>query len=252
MKLSNFSKNYNREIDAEDQVFFGKYKGYSWIEVKSIDPGYLMWVSNNCDWLDDPTPVKDVISSLFQVKQDLMPDQQAAADHITDALINGENRVHRLQGGAGYGKSYVVTEIAQRAKQAGYMVSGMANSYVATQVLAESLDPVGVMSKTIASSLQLQPDHGSKDERYGPSDATPVSLAKLLPGDMKSLLIVDEYSMCSDMVTDLVYGQMNSQDNESKLLVVGDNCQLPSPEQAHMCKFDTIEPFSELRAVVAS
>ena len=231
-------------MKSNQTIFFGKYRGSTWEEVKNTDPGYLIWCRNNLNWMDDPQPVRDLIDSMFTVSQDLMEDQQQAADEIAGQLLNGPNRVHRLQGGAGYGKSYVVTEIAQLAKQAGLTITGIANSYVATQVLAESLDPVAVPSKTIASALALAPNKDKYEESYGPSERTEENLRALLCDD--SLLIVDEYSMCSDMVTDLIYGTMNNPDNNAKLLVVGDNCQLPSPEQEHMCRFDEITPFSEL------
>lgn len=229
---------------TKQTIFFGKYRGQSWESVKQSDPGYLMWMRNNLHWMDDPQPVIDIIDSLFTVQQDLMPDQAQAADEITSQLLRGSNRVHRLQGGAGYGKSYVVTEIAQRAKEQGLSVTGIANSYVATQVLAESLDPVGVQSKTIASALQLRPDKDREKETYGPSEETPENLAALMPND--SLLVVDEYSMCSDMVANLIYAQMNQEHSNAKLLVVGDSYQLPSPEQEWMCAFDKIIPYSEL------
>jgi len=224
-----------------DYVGFGKYKHKTWEWVKENDPNYLMWMRGASEDMPDR---KTFIDSLFTVELHLMPDQLAAAEAITEQLLNGDHRVYRLQGGAGYGKSYTVMEIAQRAKKAGFEVRAMANSYVATQVLAESLNPVGVEPMTIARALALRPDTSGFAETYGPSEETEQYLSHLLQNG--TLLIVDEYSMCSDAVVQLIYVKMNEPGNDSKLLVVGDNKQLPSPEQDYMCDFDTILPSFEL------
>jgi len=237
MKL-NFDNGF---YHPDDFIGFGKYKNKTWKQVKKLDPGYLMWMAGASE--DYPNR-KKFIDSLFTVELDLMPDQLAAAEVITEELLYGSHRVHRLQGGAGFGKSWTVMEIAQRAKKAGFEVKAMANSYVATQVLAESLNPVGIEPMTIARALALRPDTTSFSESYGPSEDTQTYLDSLLASG--NLLCVDEYSMCSDGVVELIYGKMNEPGNTSKLLVIGDNKQLPSPEQDYMCAFDTILPAFKL------
>ncbi len=225
----------------EDFIGFGKYTNKTWQWVKENDPGYLMWMAGASDDMPDR---KAFIDSLFTVELDLMPDQKAAAEAITEQLLNGDHRVFRLQGGAGYGKSYTVMEVAQRAKHAGFNVMAMANSYVATQVLAESLNPVGIEPMTIARALALRPDTSGFAETYGPSEETEAAVSHLLANG--NLLCIDEYSMNSDTVVELVYAKMNEPGNTSKLLVIGDNKQLPSPEQDYMCAFDEILPAFEL------
>ena len=225
----------------DDFIGFGKYKNKTWKQVKELDSGYLMWMAGASDDYPDR---KEFIDSLFTVELDLMPDQKAAAESITEELLHGPHRVYRLQGGAGYGKSYTVMEVAQRAKKAGFNVKAMANSYVATQVLAESLNPVGIEPMTIARALALRPDTTSFSESYGPSEETEAAVSHLLENG--NLLCIDEYSMNSDTVVELVYGKMNEPGNTSKLLVIGDNKQLPSPEQDYMCAFDNILPSFEL------
>ena len=174
MKLSDF--NFDGSLYHEqDYIGFGKYKHKTWKQVKELDPGYLIWMAGASE---DMPSRKKFIDKLFSVELDLMPDQLAAAEAITDELINGNNRVYRLQGGAGYGKSYTVMEVAQRAKRAGFNVVAMANSYVASQVMAESLNPVGIEPSTIARALALRPDNTSYDASYGPSPETEDAVSK--------------------------------------------------------------------------
>lgn len=225
----------------EDYIGFGKYKNETWAQVKDSDPSYLIWMAGASDDMPDR---KKFINSLFTVELSLMPDQQQAADAITEQLIHGDNRVFRLQGSAGFGKSYAVMEIAQRAKQAGYTIYAMATSYVASQVMNESLNPIGVEASTVARSLALRPDNNGFEAKYAPSEDTDMYLSSIL-GD-KRLLIVDEDSFCSDTVVALVFGKMNEPGNNAKLLTVGDKKQLPSPEQDDLCDFCEILPAFEL------
>ncbi len=240
MKLSDF--NFDGSLYHEqDYIGFGKYKHKTWKQVKELDPGYLIWMAGASE---DMPSRKKFIDKLFSVELDLMPDQLAAAEAITDELINGNNRVYRLQGGAGYGKSYTVMEVAQRAKRAGFNVVAMANSYVASQVMAESLNPVGIEPSTIARALALRPDNTSYDASYGPSPETEDAVSKLMANG--NLLIVDEDTMCSDSAVDIVWAKMNEPGNTAKLLSVGDKKQLPSPEQEHLCEFTNILPAFQL------
>ncbi len=227
--------------DTHDYVGFGAHADKTWGELLRAKPDYLMWLRGKTDDHD----LADFLDDLFVVTLTLAEDQAQAANLITQHLLEGGSRCFRLEGGAGYGKSYVVTDIAQRAKQLGYRVTGMATSYVASQVLAESLAPVGVPSATVARALCLVPDTTSAQEKYITSADTHSELDKLTAD--KSLIVVDEYSMIDDTVVGLIYSAMNHPaHSRSRLLVVGDPAQLPSPAQRHPCQFNQITPFNIL------
>ena len=242
--MSYYDISYDRHPD--DTLGFGKHKNLTWRQVQAEAPDYLIWLSKSDFGRSDQT-ITDVINSLYEVNLDLAEDQQFASDTIVNQLLvdDGTVRCFRLQGAAGYGKSYCVTDIATRAKRLGFdNITGIAASYVATQVLAESLDPIGVESKTIAQALALRPDKDSYNETYGPSGDTPYQSRHLVGGN--ALLVVDEYSMTDDETVDIIYKAMNDEDNQSRLLVVGDSYQLPSPKQNFMNRFDAILPMVEL------
>lgn len=46
-ELKRIRKNAIPEIEIDDAIEFGKYKGKSWREVHSLDPGYIQWALNN-------------------------------------------------------------------------------------------------------------------------------------------------------------------------------------------------------------
>lgn len=226
---------------SKKKLGFGKYRSQTWGWVKSQDPNYLSWLAGS-DFGQSNAKIQAALKSLFEVNLHLKEDQQAAVDAFEEACLVGGERCFRLVGGAGYGKSYAVTAIADLARKAGYTVSGMAVSYVATQVMAESLDLLGIESSTVARALGLKPNKDSYKESYGPSDRTEGLAFHLVA--YNRMLIVDEYSMTDDVTADIIYRAMEH--SNSILLVVGDSAQLPSPSQRFMSAFDTIPPMAQL------
>lgn len=223
---------------------FGKHYGKDVNDVFITNPDYLRWMLNNADhwWVSEN---RQELEDLFSVDTDnleytLSDSQAAASSQIVNELTKPDGpRMVRLQGGAGYGKSFTTTDIAAKLVNSGYSVKGMAASYVATQQLGKSLDPVNCPSSTIARALALAPVYDGPKERYEPTPDTDMRLRQLFNG--KSAVIVDEYSMVGDDIAALLKKGL-TMCPKSKLLVVGDMYQLPCPSQDTPSVLDEIEP----------
>lgn len=233
------------EPSLDTEIPFTKHAG---TPIKDLSIGMVEWLLNKCDhgWVDDHRELLE--SRLTYIDPNTLPtyelaeDQQIASDEICHSLFEVNNPIHRLQGGAGYGKSFAVQDVVIRAKQKGYQVKACATSYVATQNLAKDLDPLGVSCGTIARTLRLDVTYQGARENYEAGTDTQVVIPEIL-GEGQ-LLIVDEYSMVDDQIANIlttgvqIYG--------GRLLVVGDVYQLPSPAQNWDSALSLIEPSSEL------
>ena len=233
-------------------INFGKYRGQPVDQIDDI--GYLSWVLSTGS--KDPysrvgefvetygDAIRARIRAHYAAAADrytLTPSQQAVADELCAALVNGDVPAARLDGGAGYGKSFTVAEVARQALLAGYEVNACAPSYVATQVLARSLDGLGVNTRTIASLCHLPKEEQEDRESYVVTEHSHEKMAGLLePG---KLLIVDEWSMGQDEVAEPL---IRYTAQGGKLLGVGDRYQLPPVGQRTPSAFSRIETISEL------
>lgn len=230
--------------EMDERIPFGAHRG---TPIKKLQPGYVTWLLEKAThgWVDDYREALEF--SLTYVDESSVPeyrleeDQQQAADYIARVLF-GDQAIARLQGGAGYGKSFTVQDIALRARRAGYIVRAAATSYVATNNLAKDLDPIGVETKTIASLLRLDVVYSGPREIYQPGPDTYPVLADIL--DRGNLLIIDEYSMVSDTIGRTLIDAAHQ--HGGKLLVVGDAQQLPSPEQSWDSILCHVDPAAEL------
>ncbi len=216
---------------------FGKYRD---TPITNIDPGYLGWMLRKAGEADAwpglvnfvhqyQDAIRAVIDSqqllavqATEVNYTLNPSQQAASDLLAEWL-QSDAPAAKLEGGAGYGKSYTVMDVARRAIELGYNVHACATSYVATQVLVQQLAAFKIEPKTIASTLRLEKVFvDSKAEYVWGPDSGEMLVARLSP---HRLLIVDEYSMVSDDIGARLLRAAESYGG--KLLVVGDLKQLP-------------------------
>lgn len=234
-----------RPVDLNIRIPWGKHAGE---KIKDLPIGYVNWLLDKAtsDWVEDNR--ESLVAALTYVDESkiapyvLAPDQAQSADEICYVLFDKGAHLARLQGGAGYGKSFTVQEIAIRAKRAGYQVRAAATSYVATNNLMQDLDPIGVDTRTIASMLSLEVTYNGPKEIYQPGPQTLVILPDILSHGC--LLIIDEYSMVDDVIGRTLieaaakYG--------GKLLVVGDVYQLPSPAQNWDSLLCSVEPYSTL------
>ena len=218
------------------EIPFGKYRGELISDVAAKDPRYLRWLRDGTDY---GTENRELIQAALQQADlaqieaapeiHLTAHQQECADKVLTAVADGAPIV-RLEGGAGYGKSYATKEIANRLRRKGIAVQAMAVSYVATQVLAEQLDPYGVESATVARALKFDVSYENGEQIYHHSpDTAIVAQALLSPGNA---LIVDECSMINDRDANLLLEY--AYNCGGHLILVGDSHQLPPVKQEHL------------------
>lgn len=220
---------------------FGKHRGKP---IKSMDPGYLQWMLSKAKQADaweglvdfveehredieaalDP---RELVKSI-QVDYTLSPSQAAASKAIQEQLLTDpDTSAMRLEGGAGYGKSFTVLDVVRCAMHYGYRVHASATSYVATQVLCSHLEAYNIAPKTMASQLRLAKIEFEDQENYEVTENTYEQLGAILGAG--NLFIVDEYSMVNDELGTLVLEAAARLGG--KLLAVGDLKQLPPVKQ---------------------
>ena len=255
MKLS---EEYLTELlteTAETLIFpFGKHAG---TPVSDIPVPYIRWVIEAYDtyffdngWVYDWIKFNiDILRDIVEggqvravkadtVTYDLSPSQANASNGIIDALATG-TQFMRLEGGAGYGKSFAVRDIVKRAILAGWQIKATAVSYVATQVLSAQLDSYTIPCTTLARAIGLDKEYDGPREIYVMGDRSRGALAALF-NRPKTLLVIDEYSMINDEYAKAI-GAAATQ-YEGAVLVVGDLKQLPPVNQTTDCIFSSIEP----------
>jgi len=229
----------------QETIPFGKHRGAT---VDELPLDYIEWLLNSADhgWVDENRDVlRDRLVNLDEAKipeLDLKDDQVVASDYVTETLFDEGEPLARIQGAAGYGKSYTCQDIVIKAKREGYMVNACATSYVATQNLSKDLDLLNVPCATIARTLALDVEYEGTTERYVPGVRTAKALPKILGEG--HLLIVDEYSMVDDNTAQLLIDSANQYGG--RLLVVGDAYQLPSPAQDWDSLLTAVENATEL------
>ena len=238
------TNNPNEESTMSNVVIpFGKHRG-SYLH--NVDPGYLTWLLRKANEPDAwsglvtfvDTHEADIREALREAQlgkleaslpqYTLNEGQRLAAENLK-AWLQGSEPVAKLEGGAGYGKTFCVVDVVAEAVRSGYRVAAGATSYVATQVLLSQLDPLGVEVKTLARHLRLEKVTRGQTEDYLLGEKTPEALAELLSAG--HLLVVDEYSMVGDDVADALLGA--ARQYGGRLLAVGDLKQLPPVGQNH-------------------
>ncbi|HZS45966.1 MAG TPA: MobF family relaxase [Blastocatellia bacterium] len=136
------------------------------------------------------SPLINFLSERQGVK--LNSDQESA---LTEILTSGD-RIIALQGGAGTGKTTVLTFLKDAAEQSGYRLQGLAPTTRAAALLAES----GMPTKTLQRFL------------YEPA----------IPTDSKNLYVLDESSLSS---TRNIYKFFDRLGPDDRILLVGDRRQ---------------------------
>lgn len=159
----------------------------------------------------------------------LNDDQRRAFVLITRKLLAGQ-RVVKLTGWAGSGKTYVLVKLAEWADREGFDVSIAAPTHKAAGVIAEKLrqDGVGLEVRTIHSllGLLLVPDM-ENDTGGRILTAAPLSENGDGSGDgaLRPLIIVDETSMVGEVLRRHV--EERTRQSNVQWLFVGDPGQLP-------------------------
>ncbi len=222
-------------------VPFGKYRDYSLFELIEEDIGYLDWMIRAYgenffdadfinDWLEENLGLLQQARSFRGQRLvakapplSLTSHQMDVVDQIQDAIDRGLP-IMRLEGGAGYGKSYATKAIAREAIRCGISVRACAVSYVATEVLRAQLDDIGVQCDTLAKTLLFEKVWKEDAEVYQHSDGTPYAAREVLADG--SMLIVDECSMILDRDAHLLFETVKD-GRAGTLVLVGDSFQLP-------------------------
>ncbi len=227
---------------------FGKHSGTCLTEVP-VD--YLQWLLDKADHPfvgEHREEIAEIIINAQAAKAALLPDytlsssQLRASTFLQEWLLTPELSCAKLEGGAGYGKSFCVLDVVRFALEQGLGVYAAATSYVATQVLVEQLDPLGVTASTIARALRLEVVRDGAKEDYVLGIDSEECLSKLL--GINRLLVVDEYSMISD---DIGQALLDAAERYGgKLLVVGDLAQLPPVGQDQDSVLSLIETSTSL------
>lgn len=251
-------------MSIKDRMFpFGQHAGD---RVGDLDEGYLNFFINLYDtdqissyrmrnWFAEHI---DDIRAMIEGNQlemveadteeyDLSPSQLDASTCIQQAFLTGI-RYARLEGGAGYGKSFAVRDIVReliRSKQ--FIIKACAVSYVATQVLKSQLDRYNVPCMTMARAIGLEKVYDGPREIYRMGDQSHDALEKLFrgTGGKRALVVIDEYSMVCDEYANAL-GNAAERYNGA-ILVVGDLSQLPPVDQDTDCVFSTIPEAHELQ-----
>jgi conjugative relaxase-like TrwC/TraI family protein len=134
--------------------------------------------------------VKDVVANSAQNHQlKLNANQQSALETI----LSSEDQILGLQGGAGTGKTTVLSVLRQAAEKEGYQVRGFAPTTRATKQLGES----GIETETLQKFLRRRQE----------------------PTTSKQLFVLDESSLASTKQLHKFFGRLDAKD---KVLLVGD------------------------------
>jgi len=226
---------------------FGKHRGSPLLDVPT---SYLRWLSANAEhaWMWDN---KDAVDAAIGLEArelaaeaghvSVTPHQQAAVDRLLNLIADGRNVV-RLQGGAGYGKSYTVKAVLLALADMGYRAHACATSYVATQVLAKDLEPYGIEAATIARTLKMDKTFIDGIEEYALTMDSDVQARDLLGS--KRVLAVDEDSMVQDGIGHFLLEWAAR--SQGVLLLIGDSAQLPPVKQDTPSVFCATEQYAEL------
>jgi exodeoxyribonuclease-5 len=218
--------------DPNKIIPFGKFKGHSIMDIAEKNPSYLSWLASSEFGKDNKDAIQAAVIENSKAKiaeappMELTEHQLSCANHLLEAVKNG-NHIVRLEGGAGYGKSFVTKYICTKLLDLGVVSKATAVSYVATQVLAEQLDPYGVGSATLARTLEFRVKREDGEEEYVHSDKTPQKAYELL-GEGRAL-VVDEASMIKDLDAELLFNAVC--EAGGLLVLVGDSHQLPPVKQ---------------------
>jgi exodeoxyribonuclease-5 len=146
----------------------------------------------------------------------LNPDQTSAFLSIMERIKRGE-RITKLVGYAGTGKTFLLARIAKCLSDQGFLVTVAAPTHKAVGVIQEKLGAVpGIQVSTIHSLLGLRLERDFSNDTGG----------RVLKGDKKAeitgVVICDEGSMVGTILMDHIRRQ-----ERVRWLFVGDNAQLP-------------------------
>jgi len=157
---------------------------------------------------------------------ELTPDQKNAFEKVKKTLSDPETPAITIKGSAGTGKTFLTKYIADYiTDNTGKNICAIAPTHKAKRVLRKMLNQgrfLPVKAFTVASVLGKLPTHSYIGSRNYKGKST----QKM---DNFNVLILDEVSMVSDTDLDTIIDYVCEYDK--KLIIIGDDCQIPSPSQ---------------------
>ncbi len=150
----------------------------------------------------------------FKKDFELNEDQLKAKKAIEDFLGDSSRKVFVLSGPGGTGKSFTIGRALNNRIQDQALY--IAPTHKAKGILSAS---TGKKAITLASSLCIK-----LDEKTGKFKADQWARRQGIPIEKNKYIIIDECSMISD---DLVDEILENSQNNSKIICLGDPCQLP-------------------------
>lgn len=242
MPTINFGKYYDSDLDTLTDV---DYLGWILTQDDGRAGDFAAWYGYDIRARIRNIPAEQGAAAAARANYTLHPSQAAAADAVERELLRGDATAYRIDGGAGYGKSFVTREIVTRAMLHGYAVRACATSYVASQVLDQQLAGI-CEAGTIASTCRLAKVRSEDVESYTVDSKSLETMHALLnPSELPRLLVVDEGSMVGDEVAVPLLDIARR--TGGKLLIVGDRYQLPPVGQDHASPFYRLDGAVELR-----
>lgn len=153
-------------------------------------------------------------------------DQKRAFEQVKKTLADPETPAITIKGSAGTGKTFLTKYIADYITDTtGKNICAVTPTHKSKRVLKTMLNQdrfLPIQAFTVASVLGKLPSHsyiGSKNYKGK-------STQKM---DIFDVLILDEVSMVSDNDLDVIIDYVCEYDK--KLIIIGDDCQIPSPSQ---------------------
>lgn len=159
--------------------------------------------------------------------RELKGDQPIAFEEIVQ-FINSDNSLHLLQGYAGTGKTFLMSEVAHFIRMKGVSLLVTAPTHKAVKVLRRLVGSLYQYS-TIHAALGMKEsidDHGKVSFKNDPKLG--------YPAEKYQIIIVDEASMLDDVI---FIELMNLQEKGKKILFVGDPLQIPPVNHAYSKPF---------------
>ncbi|WP_348518288.1 AAA family ATPase [Campylobacter sp. CCS1377] len=138
---------------------------------------------------------------------------------MTDKILKFLEKDHIfLSGGAGVGKSYLTLEVKKTYKNKGKNVVALGSSAIsALNICGVTLHSFFALGRCLNFDELMVYDRKQKDKL--------IKLRKILK--KTHLIIIDEISMVSASVFEMIYYRLKNSEFDGKLLVVGDFFQLP-------------------------
>lgn len=189
------------------------------------------------DFIDNPDQKESDSSSTnpLSKKYELFPgvyaneEQREAIDGLTEFINNNDSEVISLVGRGGTGKTTIIKKVTENYKNS---ILYIAPTHKAKNVLSNS---VNSEANTLASALGIK-----LDETTGEFKTDYWARKMGIPIQGATLVIIDEGSMMSDDLFDQV---MKLKRNNAKVILMGDNVQLPPVGQESDSKMFDIEHF---------